>query len=229
MGRDGAPSRRSVLDAVGRIVAERGLEGIRVREIAAEANLSPGAVLYHFPDQSDLLMAVHRDIVARYIDGRRGAIDPEVDAWTNLLNVMRAGVPGWADEKMIRLLYEMHGLARRSQPHAELLSDLWIAERSIYRDIIESGIRAGDFSPPEEPDVVAAQLLALEDGLVLHQISRNENVDGEAVVKTFAQASSTLLARADGSRLLPDSGGVQHMSGCPQPFAPVIRRPSEES
>lgn len=199
MGRDGAPSRRSVLDAVGRIVAERGLEGIRVREIAAEAKLSPGAVLYHFPDQSDLLLAVHSDIVARYIEGRRGAVDPERDAWTNLLDVMRAGVPGWADEKMIRLLYEMHSLARRSQPHAELLSGLWIAEKSIYVDIIESGIQAGEFTPTEEPDVVAAQLLALEDGLVLHQISRNENIDGEAVVQTFAQASATLLAKASSS------------------------------
>ena len=65
MGRDGAQTSRRVLDAVGRIVAARGLEGIRIREIAAEAELSPGSVLYHFPDHSQLLYAVHVDTVRR--------------------------------------------------------------------------------------------------------------------------------------------------------------------
>ena len=170
-----------------------------MREIAAEAKLSPAAVLYHFPDQSDLLLSVHRDIVTRYIEGRRAALTPESDAWSNLLEVMRAGVPGWADGNMIRLLYELHGLARRSVPHAELLSDLWIAEKDIYVGIVDAGIRDGEFAPTAASEIIAAQLLALEDGLVLHQISQNENLDAEAVVRTFAQAAATLLSRVQTS------------------------------
>jgi AcrR family transcriptional regulator len=182
-----------VLEAAGRIVAQRGIEGIRVREIASEAGLSPGAVLYHFPDQAELLFTVHSDTLTRYMAGRRAAFDPDGDPELSLLRVMQAGVPPWANEHMIRLLYELHGLARRSAPHAKLLGDLWSEEKALYEELIEAGVRTETFSPTVHRSLVAAQLLALEDGLVLHQISNNANLGPEAVVSTFMNAAATLL------------------------------------
>lgn len=175
-----------MLDAVGRIVAERGVEGIRVRQIAAEADLSPGAVLYHFPKNSDLLFAVHEDTVRRYMEGRSEAAASSPDPVARLSAVMRAGIPPWANDHVIRLLYEMHGLARRSQPHAELLSDLWSEEHGLYADIIDEGAEAGVFEPQEATADLATHLLALEDGLVLHLIGHNTALDGQLVLDKLA-------------------------------------------
>lgn len=186
VGRSGDPSRRSVLDAVGRIVAERGVEGIRVRQIAAEADLSPGAVLYHFPKNSDLLFAVHEDTVRRYMEDRSEAAASSPDPVMRLSEVMRAGVPPWANDHVIRLLYEMHGLARRSEPHADLLSNLWRQEHGLYVDIIDDGAKAGVFVPQELTADLATHLLALEDGLVLHLIGRNAALNGQLVLDKLA-------------------------------------------
>lgn len=196
MGRDGAQTSRRVLDAVGRIVATRGLEGIRIREIAVEAELSPGSVLYHFPDHSQLLYAVHVDTVRRYLEGRAAAAaatDATADAAQRLLAVMRAGVPPWANEHVIRLLYGLHDLARRSQEHADLLTELWRDEQALYVEIIRAGVQDGLFAVRESPEDVAAGLLALEDGLVLHRISNNAEISSDRAVAVFAGIAAEQL------------------------------------
>ena len=253
MGRDGAQTSRRVLDAVGRIVAERGLEGIRIREIAAEAGLSPGSVLYHYPDHSQLLYAVHVDTVRRYLDGRAaaaghagvdsgadvragagvearagvgvearagagveagagvgveaggetGAAGAEVaagaggeagiDAAQRLMAMLRAGVPPWANEHVIRLLYGLHDLARRSQEHADLLTELWRDELALYVELIRAGVAEGIFTPAGPLNEVAAGLLALEDGLALHRISNNTELSSDRAITTFAGIAAVLL------------------------------------
>ncbi len=175
-----------MLDAVGRIVTQRGIEGIRLRQIAAEADLSPGAVKYHFPQHTDLLFAVHEDTVRRYVEGRNEAAASSSAPVERLSAVMRAGVPPWANDHVIRLLYEMHGLARRSEPHAELLSELWRREHALYVEIIEDGTAAGVFSPREPIAELATHLLALEDGLVLHLIGHNTALDSQRVLEKLA-------------------------------------------
>lgn len=182
-----------MLDAVGRIVAQRGIEGIRVRQIAAEAELSPGAVLYHFPKNSDLLMAVHDDTVRRYIEARTIAAESSDEPAERLLAVMRAGIPPWANEHTIRLLYEMHGLARRSKTHAELLSDLWLKEHALYVDIINTGVGRGIFQPFEPVEGLASHLLALEDGLVLHLIGHNDAFSSQSVIERLAGFAALAL------------------------------------
>lgn len=183
-----------MLDAVGRIVTASGIEGIRVREIAAEAGLSPGAVLYHFPVHGELLYAVHVDTVRRYVEGRTAAAEtPGADPVQRLLAVLCAGVPPCANEHVIRLLYEMHGLARRSDRHAELLTELWRDERSLYADVIRTGVEAGVFETAGAPEEVAAGLLALEDGLVLHLVSHNRELGSDRVVAIYAGIAAQQL------------------------------------
>ena len=224
VGRDGAQTNRRVLDAVGRIVAERGVEGIRIREIAAEAGLSPGSVLYHYPDHSQLLYAVHVDTVRRYLDGRAmaaatGAVGAGTgasagagvgagtragaeanlgagagtDAAQRLIAVLRAGVPPWANEHVIRLLYGLHDLARRSQQHADLLTELWRDELALYAEIVRAGVGEGLFMLTGPVDEVAAGLLALEDGLALHRISGNSELSSDRAIAIFAGIAAVQL------------------------------------
>ena len=182
-----------MLDAVGRIVTQRGIEGIRLRQIAAEADLSTGAVKYHFPEHADLLFAVHEDTVRRYVEGRVAAAASSDEPVERLLAVMRAGIPPWANDHVIRLLYEMHGLARRSEPHAELLSRLWRDEHDLYVEIIDNGTAAGVFDPREATAELATHVLALEDGLVLHLVGHNDALDSQGVLDKLAAFAALQL------------------------------------
>lgn len=209
-----------MLDAVGRIVTASGIEGIRIREIAAEAGLSPGAVLYHFPVHGELLYVVHADTVRRYVEGRTAAANtPGVDPIRRLLAVLCAGVPPWANEHVIRLLYEMHGLARRSERHAVLLTELWRDERRLYAEVIRGGVEAGIFEVAGTPEQVAAGLLALEDGLVLHLVSNNRELGSDRVIATYAGIAAQQLNCPGivdaASRLIADRAGPDAATAAP--------------
>jgi AcrR family transcriptional regulator len=80
-----AGRRRQIAEAVWRIAAERGLQMATVREIAAEAGVSPRVVQYHFIDKHDLLVTalemLHRENGHRArerIAALRDASDPRV-------------------------------------------------------------------------------------------------------------------------------------------------------
>ena len=187
------PSRQSLVSAAGRVISDKGLQGLRVREVAATAGLSPAAVLYHYPDNSDLLIAVHRLAVRRYLEARHGAQDGVADARDRLIGVARAGIPPFADTDTIHLLFEMHGLARRSQRHSELMTELWEQEAGLYAEIVEAGARQGHFSPRRPSSETAVALLALEDGLALHLTSHNAALDAAGALSVLVGAAATEL------------------------------------
>ncbi|MGC7102590.1 TetR family transcriptional regulator C-terminal domain-containing protein, partial [Amycolatopsis lurida] len=136
---------------------------------------------------------VHEDTVRKYVEGRAAAADSSDDPCERLGAVMRAGVPPWANEHVIRVLYEMHGLARRSEDHAELLSDLWRHEHELYVEIIDDGVAKNVFTSTRAVHDVATRLLALEDGLVLHLIGHNRMLSSDNVVKLFMQSAASEL------------------------------------
>jgi AcrR family transcriptional regulator len=80
-----AGRRRQIVEAVWRIAAERGLQMATIREVAAEADLTPRVVQYHFTDKHDLLVTalqtLHRDNEHRSrqrLAALRDASDPRV-------------------------------------------------------------------------------------------------------------------------------------------------------
>ncbi|MDN5588168.1 MAG: TetR family transcriptional regulator C-terminal domain-containing protein [Brevibacterium sp.] len=165
-----------------------------MREVATSADLSVGAVMYHFPTTEDLLLAVHTDVQVRYLQSRKAAADSRGDAWSRLLNVFKAGLPPFAEREMIELLYEMHGLTRRSPRHAVLLTELWKEELALCCQIVSDGSSEGVFFVDDEKRVAQA-LLALEDGLALHLVSNNSALDSGAALRAYTASAAAILGR----------------------------------
>ncbi|MFE3073680.1 TetR/AcrR family transcriptional regulator [Streptomyces sp. NPDC059247] len=57
--------RRAILDAAARLIARRGVRGLRVEELAAEAGVSKALVYYHFEDRAGLLRGTLAFVGAR--------------------------------------------------------------------------------------------------------------------------------------------------------------------
>ena len=58
--------RAELVAAAGRAVVRRGVRGLRVKDVAAEAGISAGLVSYYFPDLDDLLVDLHEHSVDRF-------------------------------------------------------------------------------------------------------------------------------------------------------------------
>lgn len=74
-----AGRRGALLDAACAVIARRGLRGLRVEEVAAEAGVSTALIYYHFADRGGLLAAAfdHVDrVIAGYTDAGAEALPP---------------------------------------------------------------------------------------------------------------------------------------------------------
>ncbi|MET7513190.1 TetR family transcriptional regulator [Streptomyces sp. NPDC005480] len=165
--------REALVDAAGRAIAERGLEGLRIKDIAAEAGMSAGSVLYYYPEMGELVLEVHRGAVERYLAARQGAVDGATGAAARLRALAGSGLPGGSGDAVHGLLFELHRRADRSPGHATLMASLFAREVALYATVLEVGAAVGEFTLTEPVADLARNLVALEDGYGLHIVSRN--------------------------------------------------------
>ncbi|MEU7217507.1 TetR/AcrR family transcriptional regulator [Nocardia iowensis] len=71
--------RDSILESAARVVAQRGVRGLRVEELAEAAGVSTSLIYYHFKDRAGLLAQTLDFINARAERYTESGIDPDVD------------------------------------------------------------------------------------------------------------------------------------------------------
>ncbi|MFF8841134.1 TetR/AcrR family transcriptional regulator [Streptomyces sp. NPDC015127] len=180
MGKAGRPRnqtarRQALVSAAGQAIAERGLEGLRIKDIADAAGVSQGSVLYYYPELDDLVLEVHRGAVESYLASRQQAYDeaPADGPAARLRALLDSGLPSTADDPVHGLLYELHRRAGRSPGHAELMTSLFAREVALYTTALEVGAATGVFTLTGSAHDQAHGLVALEDGYGLHIVSHN--------------------------------------------------------
>lgn len=160
--------RRQLLDAAWRCIARHGYTGLTVDDVCAEAGLSKGAFYVHFPSKQSLLLALM-------------AADAESIARV----AAAAGTSRLSPVQRIRKLTEMMLLQGADQARVQLRSDVWgamqnnaevreamaaaVAQRQrVLRAWVEEAVDAGEITIDFPANALAALLLAISDGLILH-------------------------------------------------------------
>jgi AcrR family transcriptional regulator len=184
-----AARKQSLITAATEAIRDNGVGGVRIRDIAARAGMSPAAVLYHYPEIDELVVEVHRAAADRFFAGRVEVLDSMADPAARIVAAIESGLPPDRDDQTIGLLFELHTVAQRSALHAALMTSLWEREELLYRSLVQSGIDAGRFHPAIGAEHAATALIALEDGLALHIVSRNAAL-------TVARATQLMIAVA---------------------------------
>jgi AcrR family transcriptional regulator len=196
MGKVGRPRnqtarRDALVSAAGLAIAQRGLEGLRIKDIADAAGVSQGSVLYYYPELDDLVLEVHRGAVENFLFSRQQAYDGAAagDPASRLRALLDSGLPDTMEDAVHGLLYELHRRAGRSPGHAELMTSLFAREVALYTTALEVGAATGVFSLAASAHDLAHGLVALEDGYGLHIVSRNAAL-------RVARAHELILAHA---------------------------------
>jgi AcrR family transcriptional regulator len=66
--------RDALLQAAARQFLANGFAATSMRDIAADANMQPGSIYYHFPSKADLLVAVHEEGLRRITEATAEAL-----------------------------------------------------------------------------------------------------------------------------------------------------------
>jgi len=165
-----------LVEAARRAMLEHGTS-VRLNQVAEQAGLTSGAVLYHYPDLQDLLLDANRAGMERFYEYRMKAIEGIDDPARRLVVTIASGLPTDADDPDVRLLCELGGAAARNTVYAALLTALYDRQVSMYQVILESGAARGDFDLRDASMTIARNLVALEDAYGYRMMARHSSID----------------------------------------------------
>lgn len=202
-----APRRDAVItEALLRIVAERGLEQVSVREVAAAADVSIGTVQHYFPTKEAMLAAAYDEVIAR-IRSRLQAVRLGADVRQNLAAVLTELLP--LDRRRVAECRVHLAFAARAATVPALARTQRMALDEIHRAITRAFTTAwGPDASPTRCALAAHAALAAADGLALHAVSSGRWLTKPRQTATLELVLDALLrigAHDDGDGTDPSS------------------------
>src|SRR5262245_27002461 len=157
--------RTELTDATARVIARSGIEAATMREIAAEAGWTTGALTHYFTDKHDLLLATFQASLAARRFLRAGM------AHASALDRPRATLEGALPLDEDRRRHWLVTLACCTQASGD--AQLAAAQRDAYRefrDYVAGLVRESRIAPADEARSVAERLIALVDGVAVQAL-----------------------------------------------------------
>jgi AcrR family transcriptional regulator len=151
------------MTAAAELVQEVGWGSVSTRAVAQRAGLPPGLVHYHFRSVTDLLVDATVPVLAGLVDelAELTGAAPDLPAG---IDALLAAVAGYAtDEPASRLAAEVFLAAGRVPRLRTELAEVLARARAVLASWLRRRGYRGDPTP------VAALLVAVTDGLVLHR------------------------------------------------------------
>jgi AcrR family transcriptional regulator len=197
LGMEQMSSRRhrqaAIIDAVTGIVAERGLDHVSVREVAAAAGVSIGTVQHYFPTKQQMLAAAYTDAVRR-IRARLEALQLDRDARGNLALVLRELLPLDDQRRVETRVYMAFAAAAATSPSLADIQQTILTE--LHTALTDAFAQAwGDTATPARCLLAAHAAIALADGLAFHAVTTTRWLPSRKLIATVDLVLEALLCR----------------------------------
>lgn len=192
MARNLPPAQRRMQFAAAaqRAMSRKGSFDVSLRDVAREAGVSPGAILYHYEDFEAVLVAAWEDLSERFARQRRQIIDLPAGEPERLATAIHQAVPrGSGDDRY--LLYAAIGHYRANAAMRTLARATTHAEIALYHTILEAGAARGVFTLGDRSIVVARTIVGLTHGLgiwIVHDDPEVDFAEGERMVRGYAES-----------------------------------------
>ena len=166
--RTAADARERILDAACDVIAEHGIEDVRIARIATVAGVSPPLVHYHFATREALLREALEHSFQLLGDVR--TTPAEAEGWTSAQQL------GWMIDQSLPfpgmgtrewgLWLELWSRAARRPELRDVAARLYARYDAWIAAVVREGMERGQFRP-RDVDAVTRRLIAAIDGLGL--------------------------------------------------------------
>lgn len=159
--------RQQLIDAGWRCASRQGFRTMTVDDVCAEAGVSKGAFYLYFDQKQDLLLALLEDDAAdldAFMDDLRRS---RVGGVERLRRLVRAELRRGEDPARLQVRADLWSEMSANPEVRERFADVVRRRRVALRSWIDESIEAGELVDIPS-NALAAILLALGDGLILH-------------------------------------------------------------
>jgi AcrR family transcriptional regulator len=150
-------TRLKVLAAARRLFSEQGYEGATIRDIAAAAGMSTGAVFANFADKSDLFREIMTDDMEALLNAMRDAATRGRTVEDGLLKVFMAGYTFYKTRLQLARAAFSVSWDRDGGPSLRGLPSS-MAFQEVFTDLLTSAVERGELSQEAEVKLRAQML-----------------------------------------------------------------------
>jgi AcrR family transcriptional regulator len=181
-----ARTRAALLDAAGRVIAERGLHGASIEAISAEAGYTGGAFYSNFDSKEDLFAALLEERVFKVWGEILTANAKPGPPTAREVGEISAAMNRHPDSRwIIQLWLELMANAGRDERFRKIAADMWRGGRELSTYLLAAAYEASGREPPARPEHLVTAMMALETGLSLQRYADPEAVPAELIPELF--------------------------------------------
>jgi AcrR family transcriptional regulator len=179
--------RTEIVQVAYRLIAERGLEGLRFADVAREAGINNGTLLYYFASKDVLIQAVGNYLVEQFSQiGPPPTAAPRLQALAQLR---------WEFVDARQRLHndtgavytELLARSRRDPAVAALLRSIDAGWRGWLVSILERGCADGVFRADLDLDLAATAIMTAIRGVGTQALITHDPSDVEPLMDTFSE------------------------------------------
>jgi AcrR family transcriptional regulator len=160
--------RLQILEAALVVFGQKGFHAANVSDVAAQAGVSQGTIYWYFESKDELLEAALLSLVEDIGQSAVKALE-QCSTASEKLRSLADSMVGLADvaEGLFTMFLEFWASSARREEAGQLWTDVLVGYKDIVVDVIEEGVRNGEFKPVDAEALVWA-LMAAYDGLAAY-------------------------------------------------------------
>jgi len=191
--------RDRILEAATRCFAQRGFHEATIQDICDHAGLSKGGLYTYFRSKDEILAAL---IEYNLNDAMRWATSAAAQGTSALQRLERIAETliesvldgNGAKAQTPQLMLEVWAEASKDPRLGDLLARGYDQWRTFIAQLFREGIASGEIRADIDPEVLAAIVVAMFDGLTLQESITRTKVNWRHVIVTLRQALSEGIA-----------------------------------
>jgi AcrR family transcriptional regulator len=181
----GDQRRRSLVVAAYYLIAEKGFEQLRTRDIAARVGVNIATLHYYFASKEDLIRSVVDYLLELFRTARVPMQTQEGTTPIGQIREMFLTIEYRLREmpEMFIVLSELVLRSLRDSSIRQSLAKLDDSWQAYLKQIIMDGLQQGMFRDDLDPDSTATELIILLKGVTYHYTTSSRTIDFDLILK----------------------------------------------
>lgn len=209
-----SPKHIQLIRSTYRLMGRKGAGRISLQDIADEAGVSKGIIIYYFKTKERLILATMRWMLARTVKRMREAMPPGAPAPAKMEAVIHAAfvAPG-VNRRFYLTFLDLLTYAARVDRFRRLIHHFRTSTHTLYKEIIQQGVEERTFSVRGQDEAAveraADAVRALVDGFFVQWIQEPQWLEQHPVYRARCKEAVFSYLQGDPS--------TQNLSDAPWP------------
>lgn len=179
-----------ILQSAEILFARKGYHGTSMDDIVRDSGLSKGAIYWYFKSKQDIFLALSDRRLTSRMDEIKSSFTPGDSAKKKLEKIAEYSFrPRTEDSReFFRINLEIWVEAPRIKTLQHRLENRYEKAHRLLAEIINEGVKTGEFKQDLDSDALASILLATIDGLSLHWATTGKDFDWQKLKNALVSA-----------------------------------------